>query len=169
MRCASESSASRTPAPRSLSGNCTRVFNLRVEHADGRAGQVRIAASVPFDAQHAAGNVHVDGRLGDAAPDRAFLVAVVPRVGVVGTATVSERPALLAVRRAEIESVVVEDEYRGNGIGALLVQAAEAWARRRGCTTVRLLSNVVRERAHRFYGRLGYDVLKTEHVFQKQL
>lgn len=112
---------------------------------------------------------HVEARLQDRDPDRAFLVAVVPRVGVVGTATVSERPALLAVRRAEIESVVVEDEYRGNGIGALLVQAAEAWARRRGCTTVRLLSNVVRERAHRFYGRLGYDVLKTEHVFQKQL
>ncbi len=112
---------------------------------------------------------HVEACLQDRDPDRAFLVAVVPRVGVVGTATVSERPALLAVRRAEIESVVVEDEYRGNGIGALLVQAAEAWARRRGCTTVRLLSNVVRERAHRFYGRLGYDVLKTEHVFQKQL
>lgn len=113
--------------------------------------------------------VHVEACLQDRSADRAFFVAVVPRVGVVGCVTVSERRALLAAGRAEIESLVVEDEYRGNGIGALLVQAAEAWARRRGCQTVRLLSNVVRERAHRFYGRLGYDVLKTEHVFQKQL
>ena len=112
---------------------------------------------------------HVEACLQDRDPDREFLVAVVPRAGVVGCVTVSERRALLAVRRAEIESLVVEDEYRGNRIGALLVQAAEAWARRRGCATVRLLSNVVRERAHRFYGRLGYDVLKTEHVFQKHL
>ena len=36
-------------------------------------------------------------------------------------------------------------------------------------TTLRLLSNVVRERAHTFYTRLGYDVLKTEYVFQKNL
>lgn len=112
---------------------------------------------------------HVEACLEERDADRAFLVAVVPRVGVVGCVTVSERRALLAIRRAEIESLVVEDEYRGNGIGALLVQAAEAWARRRGCTTLRLLSNAVRERAHRFYGRMGYDVLKTEHVFQKQL
>ena len=112
---------------------------------------------------------HVEACLRERDPNRAFLVAVVPRVGVVGCVTVSERRALLAVKRAEIESLVVEDEYRGNGIGALLVDAAEAWARRRGCTSLRLLSNVVRERAHGFYGRLGYDVLKTEHVFQKQL
>jgi GNAT superfamily N-acetyltransferase len=101
--------------------------------------------------------------------DRVLFVAVVPRVGVVGWVAVSERRALLSSRRADIEGLVVEDEYRGNRIGEMLVDAAEAWARRRGCTALRLLSNVVRERAHEFYRRLGYDVLKTEYVFQKSL
>jgi GNAT superfamily N-acetyltransferase len=82
---------------------------------------------------------------------------------------VAERGTLLSSRRAEIEGLVVEDEYRGNRIGEMLVDVAENWARRRGCTTLRLLSNIVRERAHEFYGRLGYDVLKTEYVFQKTL
>jgi len=50
-----------------------------------------------------------------------------------------------------------------------LVEAAEDWARKKGCTSLRLLSNVVRERALGFYVRLGYDVLKTEYVFQKTL
>lgn len=102
-------------------------------------------------------------------PNRALLVAVVPRAGVIGWVAVSERYSLLSSQRADIEGLVVEDEYRSNGIGELLVDAAETWARRRGCTTLRLLSNVVRERAHAFYRRLGYDVLKTEYVFQKSL
>lgn len=101
--------------------------------------------------------------------ERALLVAVVPRAGVIGWVAITKRDSLLSSGRADIEGLVVEDEYRGNGIGELLVDAAEAWARRHGCTTLRLLSNVVRERAHQFYRRLGYDVLKTEYVFQKSL
>lgn len=112
---------------------------------------------------------HVEQYLRGDDPGRAALVAVVPRVGVVGWVAVSERCALLSSKRADIEGLVVEDEYRGNRIGEMLVGAAESWARRRGCTAVRLLSNVVRERAHEFYRRLGYDVLKTEYVFQKSL
>ena len=62
--------------------------------------------------------------------------------------------------RADLEGLVVEDEYRANGIGEMLLDAAQAWASRRGCTALRLLSNVTRERAHRFYRRLGYEVHK---------
>lgn len=112
---------------------------------------------------------HVEQHLRRNDPDRVVMVAVVPRAGVVGWVAVAERHSLLSSSRADIEGLVVEDEYRGNRIGEMLVEAAEAWARRRGCTTLRLLSNVVRERAHEFYCRLGYEVLKTEYVFQKSL
>lgn len=112
---------------------------------------------------------HVEQFLLHGSENRVVLVAIVPRVGVVGWVAVAERHALLSSRRADIEGLVVEDEYRGNRIGEMLVEAAETWARRRGCTALRLLSNVVRERAHEFYRRLGYDVLKTEYVFQKPL
>jgi GNAT superfamily N-acetyltransferase len=100
---------------------------------------------------------------------RALFVAVVPRVGVVGWVGVCERMTLTSSARADIEGLVVEDEYRSLGIGAQLTQAAETWARQRGCRTMRVFSNAVRERAHRFYVRLGYELLKTELVFTKAL
>lgn len=112
---------------------------------------------------------HVERQLRRAGDERAVFVAVVPRVGVVGWIGVALREAIIEGGRADIEGLVVEDEYRGNGIGRLLVQAAEGWARQRNCTSMRLASNVVRERAHEFYRRLGYDVLKTQHAFKKSL
>ncbi len=101
--------------------------------------------------------------------ERVLLVAVVPRAGCVGWVGVSQRRALTSVAAATIEGLVVEDEFRSSGIGAMLVAEAEVWARRRGCTTVRVLSNVVRKRAHDFYRKLGYEVVKSEVVFEKPL
>jgi GNAT superfamily N-acetyltransferase len=112
---------------------------------------------------------HVEAVIHATSQDRAILVAVVPRAGVVGWTFVAREDTLIASRRAEIAGLIVEDEFRGHRIGEMLVEAAEEWARKRGCATLRLLSNVVRERAHTFYARLGYDVLKTEYVFQKNL
>lgn len=112
---------------------------------------------------------HVERQVQRMNDEHTVLVAVVPRVGVVGWIGVALREAITDSGRADIEGLVVEDEYRGNGIGQLLVEAAETWARRRGCTSMRLASNVVRERAHEFYKRLGYHVLKTQHAFKKSL
>lgn len=112
---------------------------------------------------------HIESMLRSPEANRAIMVAVVPRAGVVGWVAVAQHETLISSRRAEIEGLVVEDEFRGNRIGALLVEAAEEWARKRGCSTLRLLSNVIRERAHTFYARLGYEILKTEDVFQKNL
>lgn len=112
---------------------------------------------------------HVERQLARMDDEHTVFVAVVPRAGVVGWIGVALREAITDGGRADIEGLVVEDEYRGNGVGQLLVQAAENWARRRNCTSMRLVSNVVRERAHEFYKRLGYDVLKTQHAFKKSL
>ena len=112
---------------------------------------------------------HVEAVLQARGEDRAILVAVVPRAGVVGWTFVSREDTLIAIRRAEIHGLVVEDEFRSHRIGEMLVEAAEEWARKQGCAELRLLANVVRERAHTFYSRLGYDILKTEYVFQKTL
>lgn len=112
---------------------------------------------------------HVEHQLRTLGDQRRVFVAVVPRVGVVGWIGVRRVDTLLSSHRADVEGLVVEDEYRGNGIGEVLLQAAEAWARMSGATSLRLLSNVVRTRAHAFYTRLGYEVLKTEYVLQKTL
>jgi GNAT superfamily N-acetyltransferase len=54
-------------------------------------------------------------------------------------------------------------------VGRALVDQGEAWARARGLATIGLRSNVIRERAHQFYLRLGYKVTKSQKVFRKSL
>jgi len=68
---------------------------------------------------------------------------------------------------AEIRGLVVHAPHRSLGIGALLVAAAESWALAQGTTRIRVRSNVVRERTHAFYERLGYGVKKEQKVFEK--
>ncbi|KPJ60155.1 MAG: hypothetical protein AMJ46_07435 [Latescibacteria bacterium DG_63] len=71
--------------------------------------------------------------------------------------------------RAEVGGLIVDEEYRRTGIGRLLMETAEQWARDRGCWAVHLRSNVVREGARVFYEKIGYTVIKKQQVFQKVL
>ena len=66
---------------------------------------------------------------------------------------------------AEIVAMVVDEGHRSRGIGAALVEAAVDWASRNGFGSVRVRSNVVRERTHAFYERLGFRRTKTQVVF----
>ncbi len=68
---------------------------------------------------------------------------------------------------AEIAGLIVDETVRGSGIGALLVRAAKDWTRAHGYDRLRVRSNVMRERAHRFYVREGYLERKRQVVFEK--
>jgi len=57
---------------------------------------------------------------------------------------------------AEIESVVVDEPFRGRKIGEAMMRWAIDSARTRGCSRVQLTSNRARTDAHRFYERLGF-------------
>ncbi|HET7778035.1 MAG TPA: GNAT family N-acetyltransferase [Rudaea sp.] len=70
---------------------------------------------------------------------------------------------------AELAGLVVGEGARGAGVGAALLSAAEQWAREHGFAHFRVRSNVVRERAHRFYLREGYVERKRQVVFDKTL
>ena len=71
--------------------------------------------------------------------------------------------------RIEIASLVVDESCRSQGVGRLLMDHAENWARARGFKEIGLRSNVIRERAHQFYENLGYRVNKTQKSFRKPL
>ena len=71
--------------------------------------------------------------------------------------------------RAEIRALCVDEPHRGTGIGAMLIAAAEKWARDRRLQKIRVRSNIVRDRTREFYERLGYVVTKTQNVFDKTL
>lgn len=89
--------------------------------------------------------------------------------GVVGWAHVSVTPLLEVEWRAELNGLVVDERVRSQGAGWRLLQAAEAWARQKRCKGMSVRSNVLRERAHGFYERHGYEQYKTQKAFRKKL
>ncbi len=101
--------------------------------------------------------------------DHAVLVAQVSDGRVVGWIHVFGARLVEHDPRAEIGGMVVEERFRGRGVGQLLVREAERWARERGHGTITVRSNVVRAQAHRFYEKLGYVTVKTQQVFRKPL
>jgi GNAT superfamily N-acetyltransferase len=97
--------------------------------------------------------------------------ALVARDGdsIVAFVTVADREAIVGGRCATIEGLVVDDRYRSRGIGARLLAQAERWSIDRGCTTVVVRSNTKRERAHAFYLREGYRIVKSQYYFEKNV
>lgn len=101
--------------------------------------------------------------------EHCVLVAVEPDDRVVGWIQVSAVLSLETGPFGEIRGLVVLESERGRGVGVELVAAGEGWVRARGLDVVRVRSNVVRERTHRFYERLGYEGLKSQRVFLRRL
>jgi GNAT superfamily N-acetyltransferase len=110
-------------------------------------------------------------RLGEMFKDKdaACFVADSRKDGLVGWIHVSTMPLLEVERRAEVNGLVVDETARSQGAGALLLAAAEKWARGKRCKSMSVRSNVLRERAHGFYLRNGYEHYKTQKAFRKGL
>lgn len=112
---------------------------------------------------------HVERTLGRRNADNEIFVAIATRVGVIGWIGVNLIESLTSSRIGHIGGLVVEDEYRGVGVGVLLLDRAERWTRDHGCSTLALRSNVIRERAHGFYERHGFIRKKSQHYYEKPL
>lgn len=76
-------------------------------------------------------------------------------VGMCGVSrrVVIHRPAPLG----RITALVVASDAQGQGIGRMLVEAAENWMRKGGCQMVEVTSNDRRADAHALYRHLGYE------------
>jgi GNAT superfamily N-acetyltransferase len=102
-------------------------------------------------------------------PDHAVFVASEEEERPVGWIHVYLRSLLQEEPYAEVGGLVVAESRRGSGVGTALLEEAERWAGDRGIGRVMLHCSVVRERAHRFYARNGYRVIKQSLVFGKGL
>lgn len=113
----------------------------------------------------------IRARLGKIKPvsQHAILVAFSAKEGPLGWLHVSRQPLLEVEIRGEVNGLVVAEGARSRGVGARLLAAAEDWARKHGCKSMSVRSNVIRERAHKFYQRHGYEHYKTQKSFRKPL
>jgi len=97
------------------------------------------------------------------------LVAQNPQGVVIGWLHGFIRRLLMTDAHIEVGGLIIDEGYRGQGIGNKLISACESWAYDKAIDTILVRSNIVREDAHRFYHRIGYQTLKTSLIFKKEL
>lgn len=68
---------------------------------------------------------------------------------------------------ASILTLAVSADYQKNGIGKLLLEEVETWAKTNSCVGIRILSNETREVAHYFYQTCGYRKTRKQINFKK--
>ena len=93
----------------------------------------------------------------DADPNNELIVAENEN-GVIGMLQLTYTPSISfqGGKRATVESVRIDERYRGLGIGREMMLWVIARARHAGCISMQLTTNLEREDAHRFYKNLGF-------------
>jgi GNAT superfamily N-acetyltransferase len=72
-----------------------------------------------------------------------------------------------AANLGHIDELIVDEKYRGSGLGTVLLNEIVAQARQRGCARVELDSAFHRKKAHQFYERHGFE--NRGYLFSKPL
>ncbi len=100
-------------------------------------------------------------RWGSLSPTRERVYVAVADGAVVGFVHVALESTLLVDGVADLRALVVSERWRGKGIGRALMDVAEGWARKAGCSIIWVRTNIKRVQAHAFYEHHGYRRLKT--------
>ena len=87
---------------------------------------------------------------------------------ILGMASVSAIFGAGIVKNAYLEDFVVDQSARGKGIGNLLFNAYEDWAREKGCKNLEFTCGQGRETAQQFYKNHGAETYDTN-FFRKKL
>lgn len=66
-----------------------------------------------------------------------------------------------------IDDLIVNKDYRSNGIGNLLLQKAIDYAKEKNCEMVELKSYINNEKSHKLYEKMGFK--KQHYAFKKIL
>jgi GNAT superfamily N-acetyltransferase len=92
-------------------------------------------------------------------PSNELLVGEHDDGAIVASLQITYSPGLSrgGMRRAQVESVRVRSDLRGQRIGQRLIEAAIDRARQRGCAIMQLTTDLRRTDARRFYERLGFE------------
>ncbi len=72
------------------------------------------------------------------------------------------------IKTFHVEYVCVQEDYRGKGIGKLMMEHAISYAKKNNAARLELTSGNKREVAHKLYLSMGYEKRDTS-VFRKEL
>lgn len=86
---------------------------------------------------------------------------------IVGYVHANKYDLLYAPPMKNIMGIAVSSTFRKKGIGKMLLNKVEEWARNTGACGVRLVSGATRTGAHAFYRNCGYSGNKEQRNFKK--
>ena len=140
---------------------------LRLALPDDAAEIARLSAELGYPASTA----EISERLAQLRerPEHRVFVAIGGNKQLLGWLAVERHLLLVYGTQVEIVGLVVDRGARCLGVGKALVTAAENWARDQGLQKIAVRSNAVRPDSHPFYERLGFQRVKTQHVYAKRL
>jgi GNAT superfamily N-acetyltransferase len=147
-----------------VSGGTIACREMRVEDAE-RVAELAGELGYPSTAEQILARKAVLDRQGMSV----VYVAEAADGAVVGWIIVCEICSMELDPHAEVKGLVVADGARSGGIGAKLMEVGEAWAKARGLREMVLRSNVIRDRAHAFYKRIGYEEQKRQVKLRRRL
>ena len=102
----------------------------------------------------------------------AVLIADDPETGPIGFAELSLRPSAEGCRStpvAYLEGWFVDSDARRRGVGGLLVEAAERWARGRGCKEIASESEAANEVSRSAHQSAGFEEAGLIRCYRKDL
>jgi GNAT superfamily N-acetyltransferase len=156
-----------------MASPANRLASAKLKIRRARRGDAERIARLSGELGYPASAAQVATRLRQLKPTSKHAVFVAESsdaaTGLIGWLHVSVSHLLEIDMRAEVNGLIVAEGHRSAGAGAKLLEAAEEWARRRGCSGMNVRSNVIRERAHEFYERNGYEHYKSQKAFRKAL
>ena len=101
--------------------------------------------------------------------DHAVFIAKDTSGNARGLIHVYERAALEKPVEAYIQSLVVTQTVRRSGVGKMLNEAAEVWAKDRGLQSIALHTQMQRADAVSFYSKEGYAEITQSRMLRKNL
>ena len=81
---------------------------------------------------------------------------------VVGWIGAAQSIMIEVMPHCQIDGLVIDEKYRGKGVGKLLIEKVKQWAKEKGNDRLSLHCNVLRTEAHLFYEHLGFKEIKQQ-------